>query len=215
MATTKLDRTRVARTALDLLNETGLEGLTLRAIARRLDVQAPALYWHFKDKQALLDEMATEMMRRMADDFLAAPAGDWREALTGAMRGLRGHLLRHRDGAKVFSGTRYTDLSYAAPLEAFLRTLVAAGFTPGAAARAWFTVYSYTIGYVIEEQSTAPAPGGGEDGYDLAARAARLAAYPLAAAAGEEMFADHDRGFEAGLAAVVAGVAATLVTSGA
>ncbi|MEU1133299.1 TetR/AcrR family transcriptional regulator C-terminal domain-containing protein, partial [Streptomyces sp. NPDC005900] len=168
MATTKLDRTRVARTALDLLNETGLEGLTLRAIARRLDVQAPALYWHFKDKQALLDEMATEMMRRMADDFLAAPAGDWREALTGAMRGLRGHLLRHRDGAKVFSGTRYTDLSYAAPLEAFLRTLVAAGFTPGAAARAGLTVYSYTIGYVIEEQSTAPAPGGGEGGYDLA-----------------------------------------------
>ncbi|MEU1134593.1 TetR family transcriptional regulator, partial [Streptomyces sp. NPDC005900] len=61
----------------------------------------------------------------------------------------------------------------------------------------------------------APAPGGAEGGYDHAARAARLAAYPLAAAAGEEMFADHDRGFEAGLAAVVAGVAATLVTSGA
>ncbi|MGW0530622.1 TetR/AcrR family transcriptional regulator C-terminal domain-containing protein [Streptomyces sp. NPDC003032] len=215
MATTKLDRTRVARTALGLLNETGLEGLTLRAIAQRLDVKAPALYWHFKDKQALLDEMATEMMRRMADDFLAMPADDWRGALTGAMRGLRGHLLRYRDGAKVFSGTQYTDLSYVAPLETFLRTLVAAGFAPDAAARAWFTVYGYTIGYVIEEQATAPGPGRGESGYDLAARAERLAAYPLAAAAGEEMFRGHDRGFEAGLAAVVAGIGATLLTSGA
>ena len=54
-----LDRTRVADTALKLLNEVGLDGLTLRAIARELDVKAPALYWHFKDKQALLDEMAT------------------------------------------------------------------------------------------------------------------------------------------------------------
>ncbi|RSS98558.1 TetR family transcriptional regulator, partial [Streptomyces sp. WAC05374] len=32
-----LDRKRVADTALGLLNEVGLEGLTLRAIARELD----------------------------------------------------------------------------------------------------------------------------------------------------------------------------------
>ncbi len=61
-----LDRHRVADTALRLLNEVGLDGLTLRAIAKELDVKAPALYWHFKDKQALLDEMASEMYRRMA-----------------------------------------------------------------------------------------------------------------------------------------------------
>jgi AcrR family transcriptional regulator len=50
----------------------GLDGLTLRAIARELDVQAPALSWHFKDKQALLDEMATEMSR--AATWTNAPA---------------------------------------------------------------------------------------------------------------------------------------------
>ncbi|WP_369216769.1 TetR/AcrR family transcriptional regulator C-terminal domain-containing protein [Streptomyces flavofungini] len=210
MATTRLDRKTVARTALDLLNQTGLEGLTLRAIAKELDVKAPALYWHFKDKQALLDEMATEMMRRMSAEFLAAPDADWRTALTTSMRGMREHLLRYRDGAKVFSGTRYTDLSYAAPMEAHLRTLTSAGFTPGAAARAWSTVYSFTIGHVIEEQASGPAPDTGEGGYDLAARAERLADYPLAAAAGEEIFRAHDRGFEAGLAAVVAGIGATL-----
>ncbi|MET8683927.1 TetR/AcrR family transcriptional regulator C-terminal domain-containing protein [Streptomyces sp. NPDC004732] len=220
MATTKLDRTRVARTALDLLNETGLEGLTLRAIAQRLDVKAPALYWHFKDKQALLDELATEMMRRMGEEFLSTPDADWRVALTTAMRCLREHLLRYRDGAKVFSGTHYTDLSYAAPMEAHLRVLAGAGFAPGAAARAWFTAYSYTIGYVVEEQAAGGGPGGGEgggdgsSGYDLVARAERLAAYPLAAAAGEEMFRAHDRGFEEGLAAVVAGIGATLAPPG-
>ncbi|MEV8017683.1 TetR/AcrR family transcriptional regulator C-terminal domain-containing protein [Streptomyces sp. NPDC086554] len=214
MATTPLDRTRVARTALKLLNETGLDGLTLRAIAKDLDVKAPALYWHFKDKQALLDEMATEMLRRMTEDLAAdadaAPDADWRTAFTTAMRGLRRHLLMYRDGAKVYSGTRFTDLSYAAPMEAQLRTLTEAGFTPGGAARAWLTAYSYTIGYVIEEQAMGPDPAKEAGGYDLAARAERLAAYPLAAAAGQEMFRDYDAGFEKGLAALVTGIGATL-----
>ena len=68
-----LDRARVADTALKLLNEVGLDGLTLRAIAKELDVKAPALYWHFKDKQALLDEMATEMFRRMIAGAASTP----------------------------------------------------------------------------------------------------------------------------------------------
>ncbi|MFI9581119.1 TetR/AcrR family transcriptional regulator C-terminal domain-containing protein [Streptomyces sp. NPDC052236] len=73
----------------------------------------------------------------MAADLLASvPPADWREGLTAAMRGLREHLLRYRDGAKVYSGTHFTDLSYAAPREAHLRMLAEAGFTPAAAARA-------------------------------------------------------------------------------
>ncbi|MET9466096.1 TetR/AcrR family transcriptional regulator C-terminal domain-containing protein [Streptomyces sp. NPDC006544] len=209
----RLDRATVAATALRLLGDVGLEGLTLRAIAQELGVKAPALYWHFKDKRALLDEMATEMFRRMAADLDAAlrPPRDWREALEVAMRGLREHLLRYRDGAKVYSGTHFTDMSYAAPMEAHLRTLVAGGFTAGGAARAWFTAYSYTIGYVIEEQSMGPLPGSDGEGYDLDARAERLADYPLTTAAGPEMFRNQDEGFEAGLAMVLAGIAATVL----
>ncbi|MCS0636757.1 TetR/AcrR family transcriptional regulator C-terminal domain-containing protein [Streptomyces sp. LP05-1] len=220
--TERLDRAKVAATALRLLGDCGLEGLTLRAIARELGVKAPALYWHFKDKQALLDEMATEMFRRMTAETATAvvTSADWPEALSTAMRGLRSQLLRYRDGAKIYSGTRFTDLSYAGPLETYLTALTGAGFTLPAAARAWFTAYSYTIGYVIEEQAMGPVPGpdaggtgdvGGAKGYDVAARAERLADFPLAAAMGPEVFGDdRERGFEAGLAAVVAGIGATL-----
>ncbi|UUU31338.1 TetR/AcrR family transcriptional regulator C-terminal domain-containing protein [Streptomyces sp. CA-210063] len=227
----KLDKKQVAETALRLLNDVGLEGLSLRAIAKELDVQAPALYWHFKNKQDLLDEMATEMMRRMAADWAGMSSGgdegaDWQEALRARLRGLRGHLLRYRDGAKVYSGTHFTDLSFAEPMEGNLRMLTAAGFTPARAARAWFTAYTYTIGYVIEEQAMGGRPGGadgaggaqgagGVEGYDLAARAERLAAYPLAVEAGWEMFQDQERGFEVGLEAVLAGIAVTLRGSGA
>ncbi|MGW1178651.1 TetR/AcrR family transcriptional regulator C-terminal domain-containing protein [Kitasatospora sp. NPDC002543] len=210
--TPKLDRGQVVDAALDLLNQAGLDGLTLRAIAARLDVKAPALYWHFKDKQALLDEMATEMLRRMTDRAPEARSGgDWREAYLGTMRTLRAELLRYRDGAKVYSGARFTDTGYAAGLDASLRLLVEAGFTPTAAARAWQTAYSYTIGYVVEEQAMGPNPFDGEEGYDVEARAERLAAHPLAAESGRVMFQDFDAGFEQGLAAVLAGVEATLL----
>ncbi len=203
----------MAVAALGLLNEVGLEGLTLRAIAKELDVKAPALYWHFKDKQALLDEMATEMMRRMYTEYATHARGaeeipvDWSEAMTTAMTGLRAHLLRYRDGARVYSGTHLTDTTHAEPMEEKITLLTGQGFTAAAAVRAWHTVYSYTIGYVIEEQAmTAVA-------LEVDARADRLAGHPLAAEAGREMFTEYERGFEQGLRAVVAGVGVTLRTA--
>ena len=59
---TKLDRDTVIGAALDLLDEVGVDGLTTRKLAQRLDVQQPALYWHFRSKRALLDKLAETML---------------------------------------------------------------------------------------------------------------------------------------------------------
>ncbi|MDF2848837.1 MAG: TetR family transcriptional regulator, partial [Oerskovia sp.] len=58
----RLDRERVVRAALALLDEVGLDGLTLRRLAQDLGVKAPALYWHFASKADLLHEMAATML---------------------------------------------------------------------------------------------------------------------------------------------------------
>ncbi|MEV7319030.1 TetR/AcrR family transcriptional regulator C-terminal domain-containing protein [Streptomyces sp. NPDC093970] len=203
-----LDRRRVADTALRLLNEVGLDGLTLRAIARELDVKAPALYWHFKDKQALLDEMATEMYRRMVADARVDPSGTWQDVLRTMSGGLRAALLGYRDGAKVYSGSRFTGLDHAPEQEAYLRVMTEAGFTLAQAAVIGATVNSYTIGFVTEEQGVQPLPGERREGYDVEERARLLADFPLSAAAGREIFTDYDGQFEAGLEIVVAGVGA-------
>ncbi|NEB79299.1 TetR family transcriptional regulator [Streptomyces sp. SID14478] len=211
----KLDKASVADTALDLLNDVGLEGLTLRAIAKELNVQAPALYWHFKNKQALLDEMATVMFRRMTSagqdggpDVTYEPSGPWQEWLVQGNRALRATLLRYRDGAKVFSGSRFTGTDHGPEMEANLGFLIAAGFTPDQAAWASTTTYMYTLGFVTEEQGVQPLPGERRPGYDVAERAERLADYPLAAAAGGQLFAAYDERFEEGLRLIVAGIEA-------
>lgn len=205
---TPLDRKRVADTALDLLNEVGLDGLTLRAIAKELDVKAPALYWHFKDKQALLDEMATEMYRRMVAATPLDPAHTWRERLLAANHGLRAALLGYRDGARVFSGSRFTGVEHAEQMEDTLRLFTSAGLTLAQASRAVSTAYLYTLGFVTEEQGVQPLPGERREGYDLAERGRRLAAFPLSAAAGPEIFEDYDAHFEEGLAVVADGIGA-------
>ncbi|MFD7532452.1 MULTISPECIES: TetR/AcrR family transcriptional regulator C-terminal domain-containing protein [unclassified Streptomyces] len=209
MGTTKIDRARVADTGLRLLNEAGLDGLTLRAIARELDVKAPALYWHFKDKQALLDEMATVMYRRMLTEDLPGPGPEsWQDQLVAYNSALRTALLRYRDGAKVYSGAKFTGTDHAEGLETHLRTMVDAGFELWQAVRAGTTAYSYTMGFVTEEQGVRPMPDERREGFDIDERAARLAAYPLAAEAGAEIFANYDERFEDGLRLIVAGIEA-------
>ncbi|MFE2548050.1 TetR/AcrR family transcriptional regulator [Streptomyces sp. NPDC059355] len=206
-----LTRLTVAETALRLLNEGGLEKLTLRAIAQELDVKAPALYWHFKNKQELIDEMATEMFRRMVTSPEEPGPDDsapWRERMLSANRRLREALLAYRDGARVFTGSRFTGTEHAEQSEAYLRALLAHGFELPQAVRAMATAFSYTLGFVIEEQGVHPVPGERRDGYDVAERGERLADYPLAAAAGTHLFEEYDEHFEEGLQIVIDGIAA-------
>jgi AcrR family transcriptional regulator len=78
-----LDRATVVRAALRLLDEVGLHGLSLRKVASELGVQAPALYWHFKNKQELLDEMATTAFADNIDMELPSPGVASRPAKPG------------------------------------------------------------------------------------------------------------------------------------
>jgi AcrR family transcriptional regulator len=197
----------VAETALDLLNRVGLEGLTLSAIGRELGVKAPALYWHFEDKQALLDEMATVMHRRMAAATPLRPADTWQDRLRAANHALRDTLLAYRDGARVFSGSHFTGIGHAEQMESTLRLFTAAGFTLPQAVRATMTAHLYTLGFVTEEQSTRPAPDAPPEPYDLAERARALRDFPLTAAAGTEIFADFDTHFAEGLDLLITGIA--------
>jgi TetR/AcrR family transcriptional regulator, tetracycline repressor protein len=77
---TPLDRARIAATALEMIEEVGVDRLTMRAVAARLDVSAMALYHHVEDKE--------ELLRLVGDDILGhvelpdPDSGDWRDLFT-------------------------------------------------------------------------------------------------------------------------------------
>ena len=205
-----LDRGLILRYAFDLLNEGGSDSLTLRRLAERLGVQAPAIYWHFKNKQDLLDEMGTQVMREASEEGLRPDESrSWDRFAMDYGERLRRTLLRYREGARMFSGRAATDARLFDALEVSLQTLTGAGFTLRDALTGMGTVYSYTIGFVIEEQEVRPISGEVKPQYDLQKRNDRLnrETHPLTIAAGEEIFGDYDRRFVAGLEMIVAGMA--------
>lgn len=212
-----LDRQLILHHAFGVLNEGGLEGLTLRKLAARLEVQAPAIYWHFKNKQDLLDEMGTQVLREALESEPAwRELPSWRELAFVYCTSLRRTFLRFRDGAKMASGTYLTDAKMYEAMDMSLRRFTSAGFSLRQAAVALTTLYSYTVGFVIEEQAVEAAPGMPNEQYALNARDQRVNKdlYPLAAAAGAEMFTNHDSRFEEGVKLIVAGIALALPFAG-
>src|SRR2546423_13079514 len=65
----------VARAALELLEEEGPEGLSMRRLAERLGIRAPSIYKHLPDKQALEAAIISAGFELQADAFEAAMEG--------------------------------------------------------------------------------------------------------------------------------------------
>jgi TetR/AcrR family tetracycline transcriptional repressor len=150
----------VIKAALEILDAEGLENVTLRRIAAKLNVQAPALYWHFKNKQDLTDDMAQAILTNAKLDNFTAPTdiNNWPTWLADLMHCLRNALIAHRDGGRVVAGATY---GRAHTLEKIMilvtRVLEDAGFDRLHASMAAGTTIDYVWGFVIEEQAgTAP-----------------------------------------------------------
>ena len=199
-----LDREQIMRTALRLLEEVGLEPLSLRRLARELDVQPSALYWHFKNKQELLDEMARAIVIEAVtdDDAVPDPAGDtWQDLLMHLARAQHRAVRRHRDGATLMLSARPLSDYQLNYLDWVLGRLTEAGFTPAGAAEAFAVIANYALGTAVVEQRSGRAT---IDGDFETARAAHPSLSLIADHAG-----DADAVFERGLRWLLAGMAAT------
>ncbi len=204
-----ITRERIVTAALELLDDQGMDALTVRALATRLDVRAPALYWHVRNKQELLDEMATEVMRRVAGAFAAVPPGDgWRDDLAAYARVLRSEYLRHRDGARVFSGTRVAEPDVVRAKEPWLARLTGAGFPLAGADDALDLVTAFVVGFVIEEQERRQAAGTDPSRYSIDQRDAWLGEGASLVKEAGHLQDDGDRRFERHLGMVLDGIAA-------
>ncbi|MEU5863733.1 MULTISPECIES: TetR/AcrR family transcriptional regulator C-terminal domain-containing protein [unclassified Nonomuraea] len=177
-------RTEVLQAAIGLLDEVGLDALTMRLLASRLGVRASALYRHYPSKQALLDAMVAHLVS-VADDVAPLADAPWDELLRGVASGVRDIMLAHRDGARLISGFQHPGDEAVSTFERLIAALVAAGIPADVAAVAVDTVLAYANGYTIEEQNRKT----GADGWPREHR---------------------DRAFQAGLDLIVSGVRGTL-----
>ncbi|MBX6384528.1 MAG: TetR/AcrR family transcriptional regulator C-terminal domain-containing protein [Microbispora sp.] len=202
-----LERDVIVRTAIRLLDEAGLEKLTLRRLAAELGVQAPALYWHFRNKQELLDAMAEaisaqEPLRPLAE------GESWEEWLAEWCRSQRRVFKSHRDTARLTAGTHPGTATLRAA-ETILESLRRVGFTRTEAMWGLTALASFLGGFVLEEQADqergVPDPSALEEALES------LAPYPnLRAVMAETGGPQTDAAFEHGIALILSGMRARL-----
>lgn len=96
-----LDRQRIVAAAVALADEGGLEAVSLRKVAARLDVGPMRLYGYISTKEELFDLMVDEVHAEILPD---GRPGDWREALRGHAVRTRQAALRHEWLADLLGG---------------------------------------------------------------------------------------------------------------
>lgn len=94
-----ITREWAARAALGVIDAQGLGAFSLELVARRIGVKAPSLYYHFRDKAALLAEVA----RLMLVDFEPPEQvdGDWEGNLIRLCVAVRRSILQHPNAAPL------------------------------------------------------------------------------------------------------------------
>jgi TetR/AcrR family tetracycline transcriptional repressor len=160
-----LDAQAIVAAALCLLDDAGLDGLSMRKLAERLGIRAATLYWYVRDKRELLSLLAEAICTEMQPSDLNRP---WRVRLAALMVEYRRVLLGHRDAAQVLAATlpagrhrlRLVDLTLSAVLDA--------GFTAAFATRAARLLVDFTTGFVQEEYIAADRQNGAAGEQELA-----------------------------------------------
>lgn len=161
----KLNRDLIARAGLRLLDHAGIDGITLRALATELGVQAPTLYWHVKSKQDIFKAMATAISQDAAAATLDTdPGASWQERLRNWAHALRTNLLAYRDGGRVFAGTFAPDPTTFTVTESVLGAWQDAGLSVEESAQRMVLLRHFIVGFCIEEQELAAL--GGPEGHD-------------------------------------------------
>ncbi|GAA4544520.1 TetR/AcrR family transcriptional regulator [Amycolatopsis samaneae] len=179
----KLTRDRIIDAGMATFAEVGYQALSMRQVAERLDVHAGSLYYHVRNKNALLQLMADRVARRAYDAGTAAldrlPGdADWRARIEAQMTTLRESIKRHPGGATLLAESpKVLSVGALSLMERLLRTLADAGMPEQQRIIGADTLLSHVTGFVLQEQSEPDAPA--VDAGELADLGAR---FPLTVA---------------------------------
>jgi TetR/AcrR family transcriptional regulator, tetracycline repressor protein len=143
-----LDQAQIVRAALALLDEVGLDELTMRRLADRLGVKAAALYRHVHNKDELLALLGDEIS---AEIPFASETGSWQSQLSEMAWNVRRGLLAHRDAARVLANTPPVGPRRLKHIEHVLRAVRSVGLKDSDAAHAAYHLNNFVTEFAADE----------------------------------------------------------------
>lgn len=143
-----LSREAIVRKAVEMLDEHGMQKLSMRKLAAALGAAPMSLYWHVPTKDALvelcLDEVYGEVGR-------PDPGTDWETALRQMMHAFRQVAHRHPWWIRGIGEFNSVGPNAVGMADAMLEAMLSAGLSTVAAARSVSAVSSYVVGYATAE----------------------------------------------------------------
>ncbi|HEX9377722.1 MAG TPA: TetR/AcrR family transcriptional regulator C-terminal domain-containing protein [Actinomycetota bacterium] len=203
-----LTRERIIRAALRIMDEEGLDAVTMRRVGRDLGCEAMSLYNHVRDKEDILDGISEEVLR----EFRVPRADHWMEAARLTAREFRRLLLAHPSVMRLLT-EREKPFTNADSLQVYEYTLDlfrSAGLSPADAAQAFHAFGSYILGSVAMELGLMVGGPGDEEHAQSHQEMARLVASAdlprLTEAMPYLMNCDLDMQFDFGLELLIEGL---------
>ena len=148
-----LSRERIVDAALELIDESGTEALSMPKLARHLGVGVMSLYTHVDNKDDLLDTVVQRVLVS-----LPPPTGDgWDERIRSHFGALRDAFLAHPGLGTVFTTKNVAIDAVLDLLEANLAELTGAGIPDDEAVHLYYAMLTYTLGFVAWEIPRAQA----------------------------------------------------------
>lgn len=152
----RLSRTAIVASAVELADTKGLGAVSMRAVARRLDVEAMSLYHHVGNKDSLLDGMVDAVF---AEFHNPVPGSDWRDQLHERCVSARIALKRHPWAVGLMDSRRNAGPQTLVHHDAVLGCLREAAFSLTLTAHAFAVIDAYLYGFLVQELSLPFEPG--------------------------------------------------------
>ncbi|MEV0415215.1 TetR/AcrR family transcriptional regulator C-terminal domain-containing protein [Streptomyces sp. NPDC050448] len=149
-----LSRPQIVAAALDVAREEGLAAVSMPRLARELGCGVMSLYGHVQSKEHLLELLAGAVL----EDFPLERSGDahWRPALADFSAALRRRMLEHGAVTELLITRRMWSEGLAEVFEWLLGRMTAGGWPLREAVRAYHSVQTYTLGFVLYEIDRTP-----------------------------------------------------------
>jgi AcrR family transcriptional regulator len=182
-----MDVGRIVEEALKLIDEVGIQALTLRMLAEALDSGTATLYRHFAGKDELLALVADRILGEVQVQSEEMAGLSWREAATVAATTFYGILGKHPNGLSLLAAQVPVGPNGLKARERLITLFLSHGFPVALAARAYTAIGHYVIGFAIQQHGPGtPRPDDQEQLRDYY-HSLDPASYPATIAAAKEL----------------------------
>lgn len=143
-----LSREVIVRKAVQMLDEHGMQKLSMRKLAAELGAAPMSLYWHVPTKDALLELCLDEVFGELEPPDHDV---DWETALRGMMHSLRHLALRHPWWVRTIGEYMSIGPNAVGISDSMLEPMRAAGLSAVEASQSVSTLSSFVIGFALAE----------------------------------------------------------------